>query len=537
MKISYFSILVLFAGWSVVPQWAQGAAGDVIQEYSSPGNRSCGLAFDGRLLWVSDRNSDSLVGIDPADGREKQRIASPGFQVEELAADGKCLWALDTETNMALKLNLESGITEHMISLPCNNPQGLAFDGKYLWVADNKQRRLFQFSTEDGTTITDIMAPSSEPYGLAFDGKYLWVSDRASDMIYMVWPANGDVVAALESPSKFPRGLAYDGKNLWNVDFQSNKLYGIKAFDGFAPDSKFGRHERLEFVHQFRNSGPGEVQSLEIYVGVPHDSPYQKIRGPIHYDPAPSDFLTDKWGQQVAHFHYDHVPAGELIQISMTVDADLFKTRFFILPEKTGTLADIPKEIKDRYLGDDTKYCMTHPLIAKTVQNVVGDETNCYWIARRLFDHVIGKVDYELAGGWNIAPKVLEQGTGSCSEYSFSMIALCRAAGLPARYVGSVVLRDDDAWTDRDIFHRWAEVYLPNYGWVPMDLARGRTALKDPAVAATQIAYRPDGYLITSIGGGGSEYLQWNYTSMSTWKAKGPCKVETIRFGEWSPLK
>lgn len=39
-------------------------------------------------------------------------------------------------------------------------------------------------------------------------------------------------------------------------------------------------------------------------------------------------------------------------------------------------------------------------------------------------------------------------------------IAMCGAAGLPARYVGALVVRGDDASLDY-VFHRWVEVYLP----------------------------------------------------------------------------
>ena len=42
---------------------------------------------------------------------------------------------------------------------------------------------------------------------------------------------------------------------------------------------------------------------------------------------------------------------------------------------------------------------------------------------------------------------------------------MCRAAGLPARYVGAIMIRGDDASTD-EVYHRWPEVYLPGYGVV-----------------------------------------------------------------------
>jgi transglutaminase-like putative cysteine protease len=217
----------------------------------------------------------------------------------------------------------------------------------------------------------------------------------------------------------------------------------------------------------------------------------------------------------------------------MTARAELYKTRFFIFPDKVGTLADIPKDTSDLYLADDTKYWVGDPYIKSTAERVVGDERNCYWIARRLFNFIIENVEFELAGGWNVAPTVLKRGTGSCSEYSFAYIALCRAAGLPARLAGSVIIRGDDASTD-EIFHRWVEVYLPNYGWVPIDPQGGDRQY--PAQQASAIGYLSNIFLITTIGGGGSEYLEWGYNSNEFWQSEGPCKIHSEHIGEWSPI-
>jgi glutamine cyclotransferase len=524
--------LVLLAA----PGPVEAAPGDVVQQFATPGRCPTGLTFDGESLWLADRRSDLLYRIDPKNGRVIESFAAPGYQVEGLTMQGGFLWALDAECKAAFKLNPRTRIAEKTIPLSCDSPQGLAWDGNHLWVADLKDDRLHQISTEDGTTIRQIPSPSNDPHGLTYDGKYLWVSDRSDDMIHMVDPERGDVIVAFPSPSKFPRGLAFDGECLWNVDYQTDTIYRIKRQDAVTHVRTDGKGEALEYVHEFRNYGPGVITSLDIYLAVPKDQRSQKILSELTFVPEPKEFLTDKWGQRVAHYHYDDVPAGKFVTASMKVKAELYKARFFIFPGKVGSLSDVPEEISQRYLCDGAKYCVNDPTIRETARKVVDDETNCYWIARKLFDHVVRKMKYELSGGWNVAPMVLRRGSGSCSEYSFVYIALCRAAGLPARYVGSVVIRGDDASTDNGLFHRWPEVYLPNYGWVPVDPSSGRGVFKHPAQAASVIGYRSNRYLITTVGGGGSEYLEWEYNSNATWKSKGPCKVETERFGEWSPL-
>jgi len=68
-----------------------------------------------------------------------------------------------------------------------------------------------------------------------------------------------------------------------------------------------------------------------------------------------------------------------------------------------------------------------------------------------------------------------------------------------------------------------------------MDPSRGRALLAKPADQAASIGYRDARFLITTVGGGGSKYLDWDYNSNVRWQSKGPYQVDEERFGEWSP--
>jgi hypothetical protein len=139
-----------------------------------------------------------------------------------------------------------------------------------------------------------------------------------------------------------------------------------------------------------------------------------------------------------------------------------------------------------------------------------------------------------MAGGWDIPEVVLKRGKGSCSEYTFTFVALCRAAGLPARYRGSLVVRGDDASID-EAFHRWAEVYFPNYGWVPIDANRGDQ--KGAADQARGFGESSNRFLVTTQGGGDSELLAWDYNAHAHYNTTGYAKIEQESFGFWEPLK
>ena len=60
---------------------------------------------------------------------------------------------------------------------------------------------------------------------------------------------------------------------------------------------------------------------------------------------------------------------------------------------------------------------------------------------------------------------ILKTKRGECSDFSTYFISLCRASGIPSRHVvGRVVSKNL-----KKSFHVWAEVFLENHGWIPVD--------------------------------------------------------------------
>ncbi len=517
-----------------VSQLALAFTGDTLKSIPAPHGCPQGLAFDGEYLWSADRKSDLIYCVNPESGSVIDSLKTPGYVPRGLAWDGQRLWCVDAQEELIYAIDPATKIVERTIYCPVSRPTGLAWDGEYLWLAADRDEEIHQISSEDGTTIASIPAPTAHPWGLTFDGTYLWVSDRYKDMIYMITPDNGDVVVSFDTPGPHGCGLAWDGSHLWNIDYQTDLIYALVIDD----DSNFVRldekKQQVEFIHQVRNFGPDTIKTVDVYLAIPRDLDNQELLGSVTFEPEVTGVLTDKWGQDVAHFRFEDLAPAEFTTVRMLASATMYQTRYFVFPDKVGSLDDIPREISDLYLADDAKFSLESKIIQDGVKEAVGGDTNPYWIARKIFNYVIAHMEYELAGGWNVAPAVLERGNGSCSEYSFVYIAMCRAAGLPARYAGSIVVRSDDASYD-DVFHRWVEVYLPGYGWIPVDPSRGDK--KWPADRANAFGYLSNSVLITTIGGGGSEYLEWGYNANEHWTSVGRCKVEVENFGEWTPVE
>jgi transglutaminase-like putative cysteine protease len=71
--------------------------------------------------------------------------------------------------------------------------------------------------------------------------------------------------------------------------------------------------------------------------------------------------------------------------------------------------------------------------------------------------------------------EVLAQRRGVCQDFSHLMLAVCRAAGVPARYVSGYLHVEDPA-QDHGAMHAWVEAHLPNSGWVGFDPTHGLLA-------------------------------------------------------------
>lgn len=509
-----------------------GYTGEIAQRFPLASKYSTGLAFDGKYLWVADRKEAKLIALDPASGKVMRELAAPGYWPQGLTFDGQNLWVADYKESKIYQLHPGTGAVHRVVDAPESSVRDLAWDGKYLWCVDDGKDLLIQFSPEDGTTIKTFKAPSTEGRGLTYDGQYLWVSDRGRDEIYLVEPSNGCVIFATAAPGPYTQGLAFDGKNLWASDYQTDYIYRLNQRDGVKYQLKNERWAEVTLTHLTRNFGPGKVLTLDAYLALPRNRDNQVIEKIEFLTPLTGQ-IKDQWDQECAYFRFTDIAPNRSVTAAVKVRVKTSEIQYFVYPDKIGALESIPAEIRNRFLADNEKYQLKHPVIQSAVKEAVGGEKNPYWIARKIFNYVNDKMYYELVGGWNTAPTVLARGSGSCSEYTFVYIALCRAAGLPARYVGSVVVRGDDACWD-DVYHRWVEVYLPNFGWLPVDPSGGDKEW--PRDQARGFGFLENRFLITTESGGASTLLDWYYNFNERYTTEPQTKVVIETLAEWEPI-
>ncbi len=527
MTRSATCLLVVLLALST-PGWT--GPGRVLSKTPIPVDQPFGLTPFGGGLLVSDRATGTALPFDPATRAFGTALTLPCRHPWGIAADGDALWVYDPEAGKMLHFLPETGRVDRILADVEAEVRGLAWDGSALWAAEGK--RFMKMDPADGTEIQSFEGPGLDTSGVAWDGRYLWLADRRGDRLAVAAP-DGTLFAVLPSPGPYPAGLARMGDSLWVVDFEQRALYELDISLSPRPYTLGAPHRRaVTFTQTLENLGPsGEVEA-RLYACLGEDGPHQKLLRPITIVQAGTERVTDAWGQPFARLT-GTLPAGGELTLSYRAEVETRDLQWFILPEWVGPLGAIPAEVRSRYLVDGDKLKIGDPVVRDLVRKVVGSETNPFWIAFKIHRYLHMNMPYVRTGGWNAAPTVLERGNGSCSEFTFAFLALARAAGLPARYEAGVVVRHDDGSID-DVYHRWAEVYLPPFGWVPADPSRGKPATAmEVASSFGSLSHR---FFITTHSGGGSPILGWTYNYRSLYEFTGRARVEERTEAKWEPL-
>ena len=500
-------------------------------KYSIPltSDQPFGLALDNDMLLISDRATGQLYQFSI---KEKKIITSQPLPCRYpwgIVKDAAGLWISDRENQRILHYHMKKKRVDFVLTEVETDASGLAWDGKSLWATS--RNNFLELDPTDGTELQTFAGPGRDTTAIFFDGKYFWLSERFNDRIVCTTAA-GDIFGVLPAPGPYPAGICRQGDTLWVLDFEERKLYALDIASQMKPFYLGEPHQRrVHFIHSLTNSGPSNDVIARLYVCVGQDGLHQKLLTPCVFSPDQVTFIKDKWDQKFGVLQ-GKIPALKSLDIGYKVTIETRDLKYFILPEWVKPLDNIPLEIRKKYLVDGHKLKLNDPYIKKLVKKIVGDETNPFWIAFKIHKYLHLNMEYKMTGGWNAAPTVLKRGNGSCSEFTFSFIALARAAGLPARYEAGLVVRGDDGSIDR-VYHRWAQVYLPPFGWVPVDPSRGKPATTmDVARSFGSLSHR---FFITTYSGGDSPYLGWTYNYNSFYEFSGHAVVKPRTEAKWYP--
>lgn len=224
-----------------------------------------------------------------------------------------------------------------------------------------------------------------------------------------------------------------------------------------------------ELRHVIRITNPTQRRVYGVNLYVPLIKNETARHYAILYNVEPTlgyDLIFDGSGNMYIYWKNLTIPQGQ----TFTVELDYRVLSFSIAYIVNSSMIESYDKNSELYI----KYTQPEELIQSDSGEIVEKSLeitqgvdNLYMKVRLIYDFVVGYLQYEIQDKERGALWALENHVGDCSEYSYLFVALCRAAGIPARvqagfafhYAGQV-LKDG---------HMWAEYYLENYGWIPVD--------------------------------------------------------------------
>ena len=123
------------------------------------------------------------------------------------------------------------------------------------------------------------------------------------------------------------------------------------------------------------------------------------------------------------------------------------------------------------------------PEIRDVASELSSGKEDLYGIEYAFAEYVRKNVKYDLNSITQNANQksswVLKNKEGVCDEITNLFISLNRASGIPARFVSGIAYTNLDIFGKKWVAHAWAEVYFPEYGWVPYDVTYGEYGFID----------------------------------------------------------
>jgi len=110
--------------------------------------------------------------------------------------------------------------------------------------------------------------------------------------------------------------------------------------------------------------------------------------------------------------------------------------------------------------------------IKKLSKEIVGDETNPYLIAKKIFTWISTNIPWAGAREYstieNISEYCIDRKHGDCGIKTLLFMTLCRYNGIPVKWQSGWMLHPGEV-----NLHDWCEIYLEGYGWLPVDQSFG----------------------------------------------------------------
>ncbi len=218
-----------------------------------------------------------------------------------------------------------------------------------------------------------------------------------------------------------------------------------------------GIHRKLRFELMISNPAENYLGPQKIYCYIPANIKNQQNLTKLNSS-APFTLTHDRLGHNIICFTFDRFGAFSNKIISTQLSLVLKSVKLD------------QKKYFSEWLASDVFVESDAVEILKIAAELVRD--NDLATARSIFNWIRTNIsDSGYLAEDRGALEAMRTRHGDCTEFSYLMVALCRANKIPARVVGGYVTQSDAVLAPYS-YHNWAEIYI-NGNWLIADAQKG----------------------------------------------------------------
>ncbi len=467
-----------------------------------------GLAWSGSDLLALDARTGRLALVDPRtddtrvvnDGRTEQFVGASG-----LAHNGGYLW-WTTSAGLVRATWDGAHLGAGELVLPVAGASAVAAWDHRLYLV--RHRTLELRPVEDpAQVLAQVDLSGIGRNAICATADALWLTDDLEQTVYCLDRRTLEmrfmVVTPLEGPTaiaarRAPGAPADDlhvayyerepylkddpwSEQVWALRYRDRALVG-QLHVHHDPDTRraWSTGHRIQ-MHYFVEVDPDDdvppLADVQWRMSLPIDSPRQRL---VAVEPigAPFEIVTEPdyegRAQPVAVFRIPRIDIGSRMVLGWRATLEVFGIKHLVSAADLADAPELPAPLAGAYLVDDEDLDLDSPQVAAAAAaglSGLGDRPTALAAARALRSHAYDRLEYEM-GNADSPIGVLARGTGSCGEHVAVILALYRRAGLAARVAGRYKC-PYQPWTTAPLYpdfnHVWVDLYLPGYGWVPVE--------------------------------------------------------------------